>query len=86
MVNNMTDRYRPILLVEDNPLDVDLTIRAFKKKHFINPITIARDGEEVLDYIEKWGNRKAITTDNPVGFKAAQGRRIGSTALLEGAF
>ena len=60
MVNNMTDRYRPILLVEDNPLDVDLTIRAFKKKHFINPITIARDGEEVLDYIEKWETGKPL--------------------------
>ena len=48
------DSRRPILLVEDNPLDIDLTKRAFKKKNFINPIEVARDGEEALAYIEKW--------------------------------
>ena len=54
MENNRTDARRPILLVEDNPLDVDLTKRAFKKKKFINPIEIVRDGEEALAFIEKW--------------------------------
>ena len=51
---NSTDSHRPILLVEDNPLDIDLTKRAFKKKNFIHPINIARDGEEALAYIDKW--------------------------------
>jgi CheY-like chemotaxis protein len=52
----MSERYKnsPILLVEDNPLDVDLTIRAFKKRNLTNPIQIARNGEEALDYIPKW--------------------------------
>ncbi|HAG17029.1 MAG TPA: two-component system response regulator [Bacteroidales bacterium] len=44
----------PILLVEDNPLDIDLTLRAFKKRNLINPIHIARDGEEAIAFIEKW--------------------------------
>jgi CheY-like chemotaxis protein len=46
---------RPILLVEDNPMDVDLTQRAFAKKKVANPIEIARDGEEALTILEEWG-------------------------------
>lgn len=45
---------QPILLVEDNPVDLDLTLRAFASRKLTNPIEIARDGEEALAYIEKW--------------------------------
>jgi CheY-like chemotaxis protein len=45
---------RPILLVEDNPMDVDLTRRAFARRRLTHPIDIARDGEEALRYIQKW--------------------------------
>ncbi len=45
---------RPILLVEDNPMDVDLTIRAFAKRKLSNPVEIARDGEEALARIATW--------------------------------
>ena len=44
----------PILLVEDNPMDVDLTIRAFKRRHVTNPVEVARDGEEALAWIPRW--------------------------------
>ncbi len=44
----------PILLVEDNPLDVDLTLRAFARRKLTNPILIARNGEEAIQWIEKW--------------------------------
>lgn len=44
----------PILLVEDNPMDLDLTLRAFSKKKFSNKIEIARDGEEALAFIPRW--------------------------------
>lgn len=52
----MSKKYtnHPILLVEDNPVDIDLTLRAFKKRNLNNPIQIARNGEEALKYIEKW--------------------------------
>lgn len=40
-----------VLLVEDNPDDVDLTLRAFKKNNLLNEIVIARDGVEALDYL-----------------------------------
>jgi len=43
-----------ILLVEDNPMDVDLTVRAFKRRHLTNPIEVARDGEEALACITRW--------------------------------
>jgi CheY-like chemotaxis protein len=49
----MEDR-RPILLVEDNPMDVDLTRRAFAKRHIVNVLEVARDGEEALDWIARW--------------------------------
>jgi CheY-like chemotaxis protein len=45
---------RPILLVEDNPMDVDLTMRAFAKRKLANPIQVARDGEEALAFLERW--------------------------------
>jgi CheY-like chemotaxis protein len=44
----------PILLVEDNPMDLDLTLRAFHKKRFSNKIEIARDGEEALAFFPRW--------------------------------
>lgn len=42
---------RPILLVEDNPMDVDLTLEAFREHGVVNPILVCRDGEEALQYI-----------------------------------
>lgn len=44
----------PILLVEDNPLDVDLTLRAFQRRKLANPIVVARDGEEALAWVPRW--------------------------------
>ena len=45
---------RPILLIEDNPMDVDLTRRAFQKRKLANPLEVARDGEEALAYVTRW--------------------------------
>ncbi len=45
---------RPILLVEDNPQDLDLTLRAFQRRNLANPIQVARDGQEALDFIPRW--------------------------------
>jgi CheY-like chemotaxis protein len=44
----------PILIVEDNPMDVDLTIRAFRRRKVTNPIEVARDGEEALAWFPRW--------------------------------
>ena len=40
-----------VLLVEDNPDDVDLTIRAFQKNSIHTQVVVAHDGEEALDYL-----------------------------------
>jgi CheY-like chemotaxis protein len=54
-----------ILLVEDNRMDIELTLDAFRSHHLGNTIAVVTDGEEALDYVfgrGKYGDRKA----NPV--------------------
>lgn len=51
---NLSATLPSILLVEDNPMDLDLTLRAFNKKKFANTIHVARDGEEALAWFERW--------------------------------
>ena len=47
----MTEEHIEILLVEDNPNDVELALHALKKNNLANPVYIARDGAEALDFI-----------------------------------
>ena len=42
---------KTILLVEDNPSDINLTKRALEKAHIMNELVVAEDGEEALDYL-----------------------------------
>ncbi|ALQ51191.1 two-component system response regulator [Nitrosomonas ureae] len=58
----MMSAYPPILLVEDNPLDVDLTLRAFQRRKLANPILVARDGEEALAWIPRWESGETLPT------------------------
>jgi two-component system, response regulator len=44
---SISDKY--VLLIEDNPDDVSLTLRAFKKSNILNEVVVARDGEEALE-------------------------------------
>ncbi|WP_131111843.1 response regulator [Sulfuricystis thermophila] len=44
----------PIFLVEDNPVDLDLTLRAFSRRKLVNRIEVARDGEEALAWLPRW--------------------------------
>jgi two-component system response regulator len=47
----MLENRAEILLVEDNPNDVKLTLHAFKSANLANPIHVARDGVEALDFL-----------------------------------
>lgn len=52
---NLNKNVVEILLVEDNPNDITLTLRALKKHNFANKVFVVMDGEEALDYIYKKG-------------------------------
>jgi CheY-like chemotaxis protein len=47
----VTQRQIEILLVEDNPDDVELTLHALRKENLANSIHVARDGEEALEFL-----------------------------------
>jgi two-component system, response regulator len=52
----MTTEGLEVLLVEDDPDDLELTLHALKEARITNPIQVARDGEEALDYIFSRGS------------------------------
>lgn len=52
-----------ILLVEDNEADAELALRAFRRRKVSNPVYVARDGAEALDYVQRRG---AFAEDAPV--------------------
>ncbi|HEX9438783.1 MAG TPA: response regulator [Roseiflexaceae bacterium] len=47
----MTENHVEILLIEDNPNDLALTLHAFKKNNLVNHIHVVRDGAEALEFI-----------------------------------
>jgi CheY-like chemotaxis protein len=54
-----------ILLVEDDPNDVELTLTALEDYKLANEVVIAHDGAEALDYLYRRGNFANRSTDNP---------------------
>ncbi len=58
---------KTILLVEDNPDDADLTLRALKKNNILNEVFVATDGAQALDYFFRTGK---YTTLDPYSYPA----------------
>ena len=56
---------RRILLVEDDPKDVELTLTALEEYNLANEVVVARDGAEALDYLYCRGEYAGRPNDNP---------------------
>jgi len=54
-----------ILMVEDDPKDVELTLTALDEYNLANEVVVTRDGEEALDYLYCRGNFTTRSSDNP---------------------
>jgi DNA-binding response OmpR family regulator len=54
-----------ILIVEDDPNDVELTLTALDEYKLANEVVVTRDGEEALDYLYCRGSFKTRSNDNP---------------------
>jgi two-component system response regulator len=61
----MTNHAPQILLVEDDPQDVELTLRAFRSESVQSRIEVVRDGEEALDYLFCRGDYKSRPQGQP---------------------
>ncbi|MCA1245120.1 response regulator [Massilia oculi] len=56
---------KPILLVEDNPHDLELTLIALAKSQLANEVVVVRDGAEALDYLHRRGEFAQRIAGNP---------------------
>ena len=59
-------KLKPILLVEDNLNDIELTLAALKKNHLANEVIVARHGGEALDYLYRRGSHASREPGQPV--------------------
>jgi DNA-binding response OmpR family regulator len=60
-----TNKLGRILLVEDDPKDVELTLTALEDYNLANEVIVVRDGEEALEYLYSRGKFKTRSSDNP---------------------
>ena len=70
----MMAQVKRILLVEDSPQDIELTMGALDECHLANQVDVAHDGQEALDYLHRRGSF------------ADQGRRPGNVTALDCGF
>ena len=62
----MNAEIKTILLAEDDPNDVELTLTALEKHNLANKVAVVHDGEEALDYLYHRGKFKASVNGNPI--------------------
>lgn len=55
-----------ILLVEDDPMDMELTLTALEEKNLANEVLVVHDGEEALDFLYSRGSFRMRMPGNPV--------------------
>src|SRR6201998_1792566 len=61
----MVEKLGRILMVEDDPKDVELSMTALEDYNLVNEVVVARDGEEALDYLFCRGKFQDRSSDNP---------------------
>ena len=61
----MNNKLGRILIVEDDPRDVELTLTALEDYKLANEVVVARDGKEALDYLYSRGEYQTRASDNP---------------------
>jgi CheY-like chemotaxis protein len=59
------EKLKRILLVEDDPYDVELTLTGLSEFNLANEVVVARDGEEALDFLHRRGKFAGRTDGNP---------------------
>ena len=57
---------KTILLAEDDPADVELTLAALEKNHLANKVAVVQNGEEAVDYLFRRGKFRMRTGGNPI--------------------
>ena len=71
-----------ILMVEDDPKDVELTLTALEEYNLANEVVVTRDGEQALDYLYCRGEYKTRSSgqscSHAAGSETTQGRWVGS--------
>ena len=78
-------QHKTILLIEDNPSDIDLTKRALEKVNILNELVVATDGQEALDYLFGTGRIRRprhfrFTYPHLAGFEISEGVGPGRAA------
>jgi CheY-like chemotaxis protein len=62
---NTMDKFGRILIVEDDPRDLELSLNALEDHNLANEVVIARDGQEALDYLHSRGKFEGRPVGNP---------------------
>jgi len=62
----MNAEVKTILLAEDDPNDVELTLTALEEYNLANKVMVVRDGEEALDYLYRRGKSQGRVNGNPI--------------------
>jgi CheY-like chemotaxis protein len=65
-MNREITNLKNILLVEDDPVDVELTLGALEENHLANRVVVVENGEEALDYLHRRGKFKMRAGGNPI--------------------
>jgi CheY-like chemotaxis protein len=59
------EKFGRILMVEDDPKDVELALTALEEYHLANEVVVARDGQQALDYLYGRGEFTGRSPENP---------------------